>query len=136
MFNRLNNIPTISIQNNEILSSYLDNDLPASYHPHLYNVKTGENKTPLEAFNNKVIMTSVIEKFISKNADFSLQNLRYEICRADKTKRTSLFPVRVAKTLFTLALTSFISSFLLKLISDFFSISTIRTDPEYNIIFL
>ena len=102
MFNRLNNIPTISIQNNEILSSYLDNDLPASYHPHLYNVKTGENKTPLEAFNNKVIMTSVIEKFISKNADFSLQNLRYEICRADKTKRTSLFPVRVAKTLFTL----------------------------------
>lgn len=102
MFNRLNNIPTISIQNNEILSSYRDNDLPSFYHPHIYNVRTGDNKTPLESFNSKDDLMNVIEKFMSKNIEFSPQNLRYEICRAEKTKRTSLFPVRVAKTLFTL----------------------------------
>ena len=102
MFNRLNNIPTIPIQNNEILASYRDNDLSASYHPHLYKVNTGDNKTPFEAFNDKNIMINIVEKLISKNIELSTQNLRYEICRAYKTKRTSLFPVRVAKTLYTL----------------------------------
>ena len=102
LFNRLNNIPTITIQNNEIIASYRDNDIVIYYHPHLFNVNCGGCRSPLEAFNEKKNLIELADKFLKKNIEPSKDSIRYEICRAKNTKRTSVFPVRVAKTLYTL----------------------------------
>lgn len=102
MFNRLNNIPTIAVNKNEINVSYRDNDLAIYYHPHLFDVKSAKYLTPIETFNNNSSLMSVVERLLNKNADFSNRNLRYWIQQIENTKRTSVFPVRVAKTIYTL----------------------------------
>jgi 16S rRNA G966 N2-methylase RsmD len=101
MFNRLNNIPTITIDDREIKASYRDNELAMNYHPHLFNVRCDSKRSPHEAFGERKTLTNLVEKFLSKNIEFSSLNVRNEICQSDGTKRTSVFPVRIAKTLYT-----------------------------------
>lgn len=102
MFNRLRNVPSITVDGREIKASYLDNDLAINFHPHLFHVKTGSKKTPFESFNEKSSLIDIVDYLVKKNADRSARNIRYHICRSKNTKRTSVFPVRVAKTLYYL----------------------------------
>ena len=99
MFNRLKNIPTIPIKNKEIIVSFRDNDLAINYHPHLFDVKAGSKKTPVEAFNTKRILLECVEKMLKKNETLTPSNIRRKLCDHYDVKRTSVFPVRVAKTL-------------------------------------
>ena len=101
-FNRLNNIPSISINDNKIEASYRDNDLAINYHPHLFDVKFKDFLTPIEAFNDKEILSNIVENMIKNNVELSNKGLRSAICQANKVKRASQFPIRVAKTLYTL----------------------------------
>jgi len=100
IFNRLNNIPVLPIDNKDINASYKDNNLTINYHPHLFKTESDGFRSPYGAFNEKKTLMDTVEKLMKKNA-LSDDNLRYNICRASKTKRISVFPVRVAKTLYT-----------------------------------
>jgi 16S rRNA G966 N2-methylase RsmD len=101
VFNRLNNVPCLSFRGSDIDASYRDNDLPINYHPHLFHVKCGNALSPFESFSDDLSLSKVIEGRRLKKSALSNDNLRYDVCRCKKTKRTSVFPVRVAKTLYT-----------------------------------
>jgi len=101
-FNRLNNVPSLSIKNDkEIIATARDNDLAINYHPHLFSVTSGNCRSPEEAFRDDKNLLNIVSKLSNKNAELSDKNIRYEICRSKNTKRTSVFPVRVAKTIYT-----------------------------------
>jgi len=101
VFNRLNNVPCLSFRGSDIDASYRDNDLAINYHPHLFHVKCGSSLSPFDSFNDDLSLSKIIEGKLSKRAELSNDNIRYDLCRYKRTKRTSVFPVRVAKTIYT-----------------------------------
>jgi len=98
-FNNFYNVPMISIYGREFDASYRNNDLAINFHPHLYSVQCGDDISPLDAYKDDKIMGDVIEKASEKNEAISGKNLCKRICTYQGVKRTSVFPIRVAKTL-------------------------------------
>jgi len=98
-FNHLKNVPCIHINGRDFSANYRNNELAITHHPHMYGVSCGGDKSPLEAFSDDEIMCKIIEENKRKNVPITRNNLLSKICHYGGVKRTSVFPVRVAKTL-------------------------------------
>jgi DNA modification methylase len=99
VFNNLQNVPVISFNDKDLTANYRNNELCLHFQKHLYHTKCDGGMSPVEAFDNDLIMSEVIENILKKNKPLDNNVLLNEICHHKKVKRTSLFPVRVAKTL-------------------------------------
>ena len=88
-FNRLNNVPSLSIKNDkEIIATARDNDLAINYHPHLFSVTSGNCRSPEEAFRDDKNLLNIVSKLSNKNAELS-----------DKTLDTKYVEVKIQKEL-------------------------------------
>jgi tRNA1(Val) A37 N6-methylase TrmN6 len=98
-YNNLYNVPMLTINGREFDASYRNNNLAMNFHRHLFSVSCLDNKSPVEAFNNDEILSNVLRNMVDKNEELSSHNIIKRICSYSGVKRTSVFPVRVAKTL-------------------------------------
>lgn len=99
-FNNLKNVPMIPIYDRNLSANYRNNELCYHFHRHLYETECDGGMSPVNAFYDDVVMTEIVENILIKNKDIcSDKIILNEICNHKKVKRTSVFPVRVAKTL-------------------------------------
>lgn len=99
-FNNFYNVPMISINDQgDFDANYRNNDLVIHFHPHLFSVKCGEDRSPMEAYLDDEMLSDIVSKMIDKREALDGKNLRNRICSYHGVKRTSVFPIRVAKTL-------------------------------------
>jgi len=93
------NVPVIPINGRDFDASYRNNDLAINFHPHLYAVSCADKLSPIDVFNDDAIMSDIVQKSSKKMESLEGRTLRRRICTHSTAKRTSVFPVRVAKTL-------------------------------------
>ncbi len=97
-YNHLCNIPCLHIEDRDIVANYRNNDLAINFHPHLFKVRCDGFLSPLMGFQDDEIMSNILSESVRKNKN-TKTTLLNDICRHKKVKRTSVFPVRVAKSL-------------------------------------
>lgn len=98
-FNRLRNVPVLHCDEGRIEVNTRDTELCMHFHPHMFSMPAGNAMTPLDAFSSKDILRDVIAQINEKRAPASPDLILRAILSHDAVRRTSLFPVRLAKTI-------------------------------------
>jgi len=97
-FNRLHNVPNDSLSDGVMKINRRETELCMHFHPHMFSVSVDNKMSPIDAFSNRNVMSDVVKKMEDERIPIEPDNLRRQIIEHNRVRRTSLFPVRAAKT--------------------------------------
>jgi len=98
-FNRLRNVPILHCDEGRMEVNTRDTELCMHFHPHMFSMAVEGAVTPLDAFSDRDILRNIVAQLNEKHAPVSAESVRSALLSYDSVRRTSLFPVRLAKTI-------------------------------------